>query len=133
MAREHGLVNGGDLVREWLHIGGVDRYHGIEEEREIDPLCFDRELERISVAIEGPGALRSGDTDVRLIGTVEQPILQRAVRNLVNHLHRVITNGHGRNHDTDGCGFKAGEGKAGGDVFQFDHEGNSAGAPPILW
>ena len=61
LARQHGLIDRGDLVRERFHVGRVDRHHGVEQKSEVDALGLDRQLEGGAVAIEGPGALHGGD------------------------------------------------------------------------
>ena len=77
LARQHRLVDGGDLVRQRLHVRGVDRHHRVEQKREVDALGFAGELERRAVAVEGPRALDRGDADGRLIGAAEQPLFHR--------------------------------------------------------
>lgn len=78
----------GDLVRQWVHVRGVDRHHRIEEEREIDPLRLARELKRGGVPVEGPRALRRCRGDCGLVGRAEQPLFEPSVRELVENLDR---------------------------------------------
>ena len=101
LARQHRLVDGGDLVRQRLHVRRVDRHHRVEQEREVDALGLDGELERRAVAVEGPGALGGGEADVGLVGAIEQAVLQRAVGRLVDDLHRAFRDGHHGNNRGD--------------------------------
>ena len=68
---EHRLVDGGDLVGQRLHVRSMDGHHGVKEEGEVDALGLDRQLERITLAVERPRALHRGDADVRLIATAQ--------------------------------------------------------------
>ena len=61
LARQHRLVDGGDLVRQRLHVRRVDGHHRVEQEREVDALGLDGELEGRAVAVEGPRAFLRGD------------------------------------------------------------------------
>mgnify|MGYP006182894369 CR=1 FL=1 len=54
LARQHGLIDGGDLVRQRLHVGRVDRHHGIEQVREVDPVSLGGELEVGPIRVEAP-------------------------------------------------------------------------------
>ncbi len=56
LARQHRLVDGGDLVRQRVHVRGVDRHHRVEQESEVDALGLDGKLEVLAVAVERPGA-----------------------------------------------------------------------------
>ena len=98
LARQHGLVDGGDLVRQRLHVRRVDGHHRVEQEGEVNALGLDGELERLAVAVEGPGALGGGEGDVGFVGAVEEAFLERAVGGLVDDLHRAFGDGnHGNN------------------------------------
>ena len=61
LARQHRLVDGRDLVRQRLHVRGVDRHHRVEQKREVDALGLAGQLERRAVAVEGPRAFDRGD------------------------------------------------------------------------
>src|SRR5258708_1392079 len=56
------LVNRCDLMRERLHIRRVHRHHRVEQEREVDALGLDRQLESIAVSLQRPWSLE-GDGD----------------------------------------------------------------------
>ena len=63
LARQHGLVDGGDLVRQRLDVRRVDRHHRVEEEGEVDALGLAGELERCTVTVEGPRAFGRREAD----------------------------------------------------------------------
>jgi hypothetical protein len=52
LARQHGLIDRRDLVRQRFHIRGVDRHHGIEQERQVDALGFNGEFEGFAIPVE---------------------------------------------------------------------------------
>jgi len=54
LTRQHGLVDGCDLVRERFHQRCVDRENGVEEVREADAVRLGYEPEELSVAVETP-------------------------------------------------------------------------------
>ena len=80
LPRQHRLVNGGDLVRQRFDVRRVDRHHGVEQERQVDALGFDGELERLAVAVEGPWPFDGGEADACFVGPAQQPLLERTVR-----------------------------------------------------
>ena len=69
---QHGLVDGGDLVRERLDVGGVYGQQGIEEMGEADALGLGNEAEEGAVAVEAPWAGLFGDADAGLVVAVEE-------------------------------------------------------------
>jgi len=73
----------------------VDRHHRVEQEREIDPLGLDGKLE--VVAVERSRPLHGRDAAVGLVGAGEQPLLERAVRGLVDGLHGAVADRDGGN------------------------------------
>ena len=118
LARQHGFVDRGDLVRERVHVRGVDGHHGVEEKGEVDALGLDGELEGFAVAVEGPGALLGGKGDRGLVGPSKQALLEGAVGRLVDDLHRAFGDGNDGDNRGDRRRFEAGEGIAGGQVFK---------------
>ena len=96
LARQHRLVNGGDLVGQRVDVRGVDGHHRVEQECEVDPLGFARELERGAVAIERKWAFNSGDVDRVLVGASQEAFLDRAVGCPVNELDRALAKFDGR-------------------------------------
>src|SRR5207244_8230117 len=51
LARQHGFIDGRDLVGERLHVGRVYRHHWVEQEREVDAARLDRELEGFTATV----------------------------------------------------------------------------------
>ncbi len=64
---QHRFLHGRDLVGERLDIGGMDSHHRVEQEGQIHPLGFDRQLKGLAVAVEAPWASLGGDVDLRLV------------------------------------------------------------------
>jgi hypothetical protein len=120
LARQQRLVDRRDLVREGIHVRGVDGHHRVEEECEVDALGLDRELERLAVAVEGPGALGGGEGDRGLVGPPEQAIPEGAVRRLVDDLDRTLGDGDHRDDRGDGGWFQPGQ-RAPGDQLLNAH------------
>ena len=56
LARQHLLVNGGDLVGQRLDVGGVNGEQRVEQVGEADALRFGRQPEQGAIAVEGPGS-----------------------------------------------------------------------------
>ena len=56
LTREHGLVDGRDLVRQRLDERGMYREHRVEQMRETDTMRLRDEAEQMAVAVEAPGA-----------------------------------------------------------------------------
>ncbi len=59
LARQHRLVDGGDLVRQRLDDGGVDRQHRVEEVGEANAVGLGDQAEEGAVAVEAPGPASS--------------------------------------------------------------------------
>ena len=74
LAGEHGLVDGGDLVGEWVDERGVDRQDRVEEMRQPDAVRFGDEAEECAVTVETPGATLFDDFDPGLVVPVEEPV-----------------------------------------------------------
>jgi hypothetical protein len=52
----------------------VDGHHRVEQEREVNTLGLDGKFERLSVALEGPGAFGGGDGDIGFVSTIEEAV-----------------------------------------------------------
>ena len=98
LARQHGFVNGRDLVRQRVHVRRMDRHHGIEQEGQVDTLRLDRQLEILAATIESPRPLQGRHRDRRLIRPAQQALLQRPIRRFVDDRHRAISDRHHRHH-----------------------------------
>jgi hypothetical protein len=55
LARQHGLVDGGDLVRQRLDDGGMHGQHRIEQVGQADALGLGNQAEQRAIAVETPG------------------------------------------------------------------------------
>ena len=79
LARQHRLVDGGDLVRQRLDEARADRDVRVEEVGEIDPLRLAGQLEGFPVAVEGPGLPFLDDRQARLVLAVDEALGHGAV------------------------------------------------------
>ncbi len=79
LARQHGLIDGRDLVRQWVHERGMHRQHGVEEVREADPVRLRHEAEECAVTVEAPRSAGLGDLQARLVVAIEDLVGDAAV------------------------------------------------------
>ena len=86
LARQHGLVDGGDLVRQRFDDGGVDREHRVEEMRETDALRLGDETEQRAVAVEAPRPTLLHQFEPGLVVPIEQFVRHLAGGRLVGQL-----------------------------------------------
>ncbi len=89
LARQHRLVDGGDLVRQRLDERGVDGEHGIEQVGQADAVRLGDEAEERAVAVEAPGPARLDDLETRLVVPVEDLVRDTAIRPTVHEGQRV--------------------------------------------
>ena len=129
LAGQHRLVDRRDLMRQRVHVRGVDRHHGVEEEGEVDALGFDGELEGGPVAIEGPRAFGGGDGDRREVRFGEQAFPDGAVGKAVDERDDVLSHGQHRDHLDDAVGFDSGQGEAGAEFVGQHRALGSAYSP----
>ena len=90
LARQHRLVDRGDLVRQRVHVAGVDRDHGVEQVREADAVGLEYEAEERAAAVEAPGPPLLRDLQARLVVAVEELVLDLPGRRLVRQLQGVV-------------------------------------------
>ena len=83
LAREHGLVDRGDLVRQGLHVGGMHRHHGVEEVGEADAPGLQAQFEAGGRGVEGPRAARLGEAEAGFVAAEEHLLADAPVRRLV--------------------------------------------------
>lgn len=100
-----------------VHVGRVNRHHGVEQKRKVNALGFDGELERLAVAIERPRAFGGCQSEIRLVSAVQEPVFERAVGGFVNNLNRPLGDEHHGHHAADHGGLKSRERVSGLDVF----------------
>ena len=53
---QHGFINGGDLMRQRLHVGGMHGHHGIEKIGKADAAGLGGTLEVVGGSVKAPGA-----------------------------------------------------------------------------
>ena len=86
LARQHLLVDRGDLVRERLDERGAHREVRVEEVGEVDPLRLGDESEEVAVAVEAPRPTGLYKIEPGLVVAVEDFGAHGAVRELVSQL-----------------------------------------------
>jgi hypothetical protein len=87
LAGEHFLVDGGDLVREGFHEGGVHGQHRIEQMCQLDSMGFGDEAEEATVAVEGPGSAEFGNFEGGLAVAEEEFVSEFALGVLVSEFN----------------------------------------------
>jgi len=83
LTRQHGLVNGGNLVRQWVNNRGVDGEHRVEEVGKADAVRFGNQTEQRSVAVETPGAALLHEIETWLVVSIEKFVCHLARGRLV--------------------------------------------------
>jgi hypothetical protein len=86
LARQHLLVDGGNLVRQGHHQRGMNGEHRIEEVREADAVRLGDETEEMAVTVEAPWAPLLGDLESRLVVPVQQLAAELPARVFVGQL-----------------------------------------------
>ena len=89
LPRQHRLVDGGDLMRQWVDDRGVDCQHGVEQMCEADTLRFGDQPKERPVAVEAPGPPLGDDLQAGLVVAVQQLVGDRAGQRLVRQLERL--------------------------------------------
>ncbi len=121
LARQHRLVDRGDLVGQRLHEGGVDREQRIEQVGEADAVGFSNEAEGRAVAVEAPRPADLDDLQARLVVAVEDLVRHPPVGPAVNEGQRVravpgdVDDGDRR------VGQNASDGGVGLELFEAGH------------
>ena len=116
---QHVLVDGGDLVRQRIDDGGVDRQHRVEQMGQPDALRFGHQPEQRAVAVEAPGPALLDDLEPRLVVAVEQLVGDLAGRRLVGQLQRLGTEPLDADHGDQRIGQDAADGSVGLEVFEL--------------
>ena len=80
LARQHRLVDRGDLVRQRIDQRSVDGQHWIEEVGQADAMRFGDEAKQRAVAVEAPGAALFDDLEARLVVAVKDLVGDAAGR-----------------------------------------------------
>ena len=121
LARQHRLVDRGDLVRQRLDERGVDRQHRIEEVRQADAVRLGDQAEERAVAVEAPGPALLDDLEARLVVAVEQLVRHLAGRRLVGQLERLGAEPLDADDRDQGIGQDAAHGGVGLEFFELAH------------
>ena len=119
LARQHGLVNGGDLVGQRIDHGGVHRQHRVEEMGEADAVGLRDQAEEGAVAVETPGPALLQQLQAGLVVTVEQLVGDLAGRGLVGQLQGLGTEPLDTDHRHQGIGDDAANGGVGLELFEL--------------
>jgi hypothetical protein len=116
---KHRLVHGADLVRQRIHVRGVDRHHRIEEVRELDARRLGRELEVPGGGGEGEARLEGRERDLRLVRAEEGLLEELPGRELVADVHRVGAGFVDHEHTDGDVRLDADDVGLGRDVFEL--------------
>ena len=82
-AWQHRLVDGRNLVRQGLDVGGMDGQQRVKEVRQADALRLGHQAEEGAVAVKAPGAALLHQLQACFVFPVEQHVAGRAPRRLV--------------------------------------------------
>ena len=121
LARQHGLVDGGDLVRQRLHHRGVNGENRVKEMGQPDTLGLGDEAEEVAVAIEAPRPADRHHLDSGFVVAVEQFVGDPAFRRLVGQFDgggAVPLHVH---HGHQSVGQNAANRGVGGQFFKLSH------------
>ena len=119
LARQHGLVDGGDLVRQRVDHGGVHRQHRVEQVRQADAVGLGDQTEERAVAVEAPGPALLHQLQTGLVVAVEQLVGDLAVRGLVGQLQGLGAEPLDADHRHQGIGDDAADGGVGLELFEL--------------
>ena len=86
LARQHGFVDGGNLVQQRLDQRGVHREQRVEQMRKTDAPGLGHQTEERAIAVEAPRPAEPDDLQARFIVAVEQLVGERPARRLVGQL-----------------------------------------------
>ena len=86
LARQHGLVDGRDLVRQRVDDGGMDRQHRVEEVRQAYALCLGDQSKQRTVTVKTPRPALLHELEPWLVVPIEQFVRDLAGGRLVGEL-----------------------------------------------
>ena len=89
LARQHGLVDGGDLVRVRVDLRGVHRQHRVEQVREPDALGLGHQAKKRPITVEAPRPALGCHLQAGFVAAVEKRVANLAAWVLVGQLDRV--------------------------------------------
>ena len=119
LARKHGLVYRGDLVRQRIDHRGVDRQHRIEEVRQLDAHRLGDQAEQRAVAVEAPRPALLHEIEPQLVVPVEQLVRDLSRCSLVSQLECLGAEPLDVDHCDEGVREEAPDGCVGLKGFEF--------------
>ena len=133
LPRQHRLVDRGDLMRQRLHEGGVDRQRGVEQMGEVNAQRLRHQPKEITVAVEAPRPPLLDHLQPRFVVPLEDLAAELALGRPVDQLHRVRADPARAHHRDQGVGHDSAHGGRGLQIFQL-HAGDdnplTCGASP---
>ena len=125
LARQHRVVDAGDLVRQRVDHRRVDRQQRVEQVREADALRLRHQPEQRAVAVEAPRPPLGDDLEPGLVVAVEQFVGDRAGLRLVGQLERFRAEPLHADDRDQAVGMHATDGATGLQVFKPHGPNNS--------
>ena len=119
LARQHRVVDAGDLVRQRVDHRRVDRQQRVEQVREADALRLRHQPEQRAVAVEAPRPPLGDDLEPGLVVAVEQFVRDRAGRRLVGQFERFRAEPLHADDRDQAVGMHAADGATGLQVFKL--------------
>ena len=116
---QHGFVDRGDLMGQWLDDRGVHGEHRVEEMRQVDPLRLGDHAEQRAVSVEAPWAADLDDLDPGFVVTVQELIGDPTRRCLVRQLERFGAEPLHADHRDKAVGQDAAHRGAGLEIFKL--------------
>ncbi len=86
LARQHGLVHSGDLVRQRIDQRRMNREQWVEQVGQADAVRLGHQPEQVAATVEAPWPTRCHDLQARLVMAVEQLVAESPLRCLVCEL-----------------------------------------------
>ena len=118
LARQHLLVDRGDLVGEGIDQGRVDRQDGVEQVGEADAVGLGDQAEQRTVAVEAPRPSGLGNLEARLVVAIQDLVGDLAGGGLVRQLDRVRAEPLRVDHGDEGVRDEAPDRRSWGQRFE---------------
>ncbi len=119
LARQHGLVDRGDLVRQGIDDGGVHRQDRVEQVGQPNAMGLRHQAEKGAVAVEAPGSALFHQLQAGLVVAVKQFIGDLTRRGLVGQLQGLGAEPLDTDHRYQGIGEDAADGGVGLELFKL--------------
>ncbi len=124
LARQHGLIDGRDLMRQRIDQRRVDCQHGVKQMCELNAVQLGHQTEEVAVAVEAPGAAPLDDIEPRLVMAVQQLVRNFSSGCLVGQLEGVGAEPLHADDGDEAVGKNAAYRGGGLQVFKARHIGN---------